>query len=323
MRPVVALVTGVGYIGAQLVRDLLDQGEEVVGLENFFSTRPGQLEALRTHPRFTLLQGSIANPRALRTALERASPRVVYHLAGQSSAHPDAASVHYLERSNLVGPRLLFEALRDRGVEVVVLGSSFRVLGDELPPVVDEAQPYGRVGDLSHLSKIYLEKLAEMLAYQGGPRVVSARLGISYGLSPVMKDDPRFQTAPNRFCAQAAAGERLRVLATRPAGFIHVRDAARALRLAAELPATTPYRVVNAAAEVLTVGEVAQLVRAIGQQRGLAVEIEGEVAASPQRFEVRSTLTNHGFQPQHSMPEALPEVLDFFLARRGAGARAQ
>src|SRR5204862_7123625 len=134
-------------------------------------------------------------------------------------------------------------------------------LGDVLPPRVDDAQPYGRVSDLAHLSKVYLEKLAEMSAWQGGPTAVVVRLGITYGVGPVMKRDPRFQTVPNRFCAQAAAGEPLRVLAARPAGFVHVRDAARALRVAAELPDSTPYRAVNCAPEVLSVADVAGLVR--------------------------------------------------------------
>ena len=205
MRAVPILVTGVGYIGARLALDLLEQGDEVVGLDNLFSTGPGDVAPLMAHPRFSLVRGSVADPRAVRTALDRAAPSVVYHLAGQPSADPSAATAQYTERSNLSGPRVLLDALRERGVRLLVLGSSFKVLGDALPERVDESQPYGRVGDLAHLSKVYQEKLAEMYSWDGGPRVVSVRLGITYGLGPVMKTDPRFQTVPNRFCARAAS----------------------------------------------------------------------------------------------------------------------
>ena len=313
MRAVASLVTGVGYIGARLALDLLDQGDEVVGLENWFSTHPHHLASLLAHPRFRLVRGSIADPAAVRAALDLARPRVVYHLAAQPSAHPQAASAQYTERSNLVGPRVLLEALQGRDIQALVLAGSFKVLGDELPAVVDESQPYGRIGDLAHLSKIYLEKLAEMHAYRGGPRTVSVRLGITYGLGPVMKRDSHFQTVPNLFCARVAAGEPLRVLASRAAGFIHLRDAAGALRSAAVLPAERPYQVANAAAEVYGIGEVASMVQQAAHERGLNARIEGSTELSGARFTVRSCLESSGlFAPRESMREALTELLDYF-----------
>jgi nucleoside-diphosphate-sugar epimerase len=320
MPPVASLVTGVGYIGGQLALDLLDRGEEVVGLENGFSTSPALLHAL-SHPGLTLLRGSAAEPRAIKAALDLARPRVVYHLAAQPSADSSAASAQLTEHANLVGPRVLLQALKSRGVERVVLASSFKVLGDTLPRLVRDTQPYGRVGDLAHLSKIYLEKLAEMFAWRGGPRAVAVRLGITYGLGPLMKHDPRFQTVPNRFCAQAAAGEPLRVLASRPAGFVHVRDAARALLAAADLRMEGPYCAVNCAPEVLAVGEVARLVQKLGAERGLCVRIERDEPRQGVPFSVKSALDSAGFTARETLAASLHEVLDHFLAgERAPGA---
>jgi nucleoside-diphosphate-sugar epimerase len=320
MRAVPILVTGVGYIGARLALDLLEQGHEVVGLDNHFSTSRGDLAPLLAHPRFSLVRGSVADPVAVRDALDRAAPKLVYHLAAQPSADPNAASAQYTERSNLSGPRVLLDALRERDVGLLVLGSSFKVVGDELPECVDESQPYGRVGDLTHLSKIYLEKLAEMYAWRGGPRVVSVRLGIAYGLAPVMKTNPRFQTVPNRFCAAAAAGEVLRVLASRPAAFIHVRDAARALRAACILEPSLPYQVANAAPEVLTVGKVATLVSDVATSRGLKTRVEGRPAETFPLFRVASVLDRIGFTQEEVMATALTEVLDHYLRTASASA---
>ena len=134
------------------------------------------------------------------------------------------------EQSNLVGARLVLEAARERGARVV-FGGSFRVYGDDLDgQTVDEHTPYGRVGDLSHLSKIYVEQLARML----GVPFVSVRLGVTYGLSPIMKTTPAFMTVPNLFCQRAARGEPLRCSKIEPMAFIHVRDAAEALLAAAD-----------------------------------------------------------------------------------------
>src|SRR5207244_13646580 len=128
-------------------------------------------------------------------------------------------------------------------------GGSFREDGDDLTgQTVDEQTPYGRVGDLSHLSKIYVEQLARML----GLPFVSVRLGVTYGLSPIMKTTtttPAFMTVPNLFCQRAADGDALHVLEDRPMAFIHVADAAAALLAAAPLRGEA-WRVVNAGPEV-------------------------------------------------------------------------
>src|SRR6185312_10116894 len=108
-------------------------------------------------------------------------------------------------------------------------------------------------------------QLARML----GVAFVSVRLGVTYGLSPIMKTMPASMTVPNLFCQRAAHGEALRVLEDRPMAFIHVDDAAEALVQAARLSAhDNPWQVCNAAPEVATIGEVARTVQRLLQARG-------------------------------------------------------
>src|SRR3954468_14427632 len=78
MRPVAALVTGVGDIGAPLALALLDRGEGGVGFDNFFSTHPEQLGPLTAHPRFKLVWGSISDGDAVRAVVQDTQPAVVY-----------------------------------------------------------------------------------------------------------------------------------------------------------------------------------------------------------------------------------------------------
>jgi nucleoside-diphosphate-sugar epimerase len=137
------------------------------------------------------------------------------------------------------------------------------------------------------------------------------RLGVTYGLSPIMKTAPSFMTVPNLFCQRAARGEPLNVLEDRPMAFIHVDDAANALLAAATLDGPD-WRVVNAAPEVATIGEVARTVRRLARARGEHVHTAGETATEA-TFDVRSQLT---LQPRWSLASGLGDVLDYFLARR-------
>src|SRR5262249_31403683 len=144
---------------------------------------------------------------------------------------------------------------------------------------VDERTPYGRIGDLSHLSKVYAEKLLEMLAAQHPVPVANVRLGVVYGLGTVMKHDPRFLTVPNLFCRGAVAGAPLRVNpgANRPIGFLHLDDAVQALRLSAAMARTrgSGAEAANAISEVLGIGEVAAIVEQAAAARGLSIQVEG------------------------------------------------
>ena len=143
--------------------------------------------------------------------------------------------------------------------------------------VVDEATPYGRIGDLSHLSKVYAEKLLEMYALTRGLRCLALRFGVVYGLSPVLKTDERFMTAPNKFCRQAARGEPLTVHGggRTLVGWVHVADAARAALAAAGHHGFTGYAPLNVVGEVASLATLAGYVREAGAARGLSVRIDG------------------------------------------------
>jgi nucleoside-diphosphate-sugar epimerase len=311
MPPVAALLTGVGYIGAALLPRLVERHSRVVALDNFYSTpRTDVAAALPAGVEF--FQGDVADPVAVEACFQRAAadgePLTVFHLAAQPSAAAALREPEVTERANLVGARVVLQAARDRAARVVFGGSS-RVYGDELNgQTIDEATPYGRVQDLSHLSKIYVEHLGRML----GGDFASVRLGITYGMSPIMKTTPAFMTVPNVFCQRAARGDVLEVLEDRPLAFVHVDDAVAALLLAAQQP-QGGWQLYNAAPEVATIGQLARTVQQIARQRGRWTRVHG-AAASEATFKVCSRLDALGFQPAHTLADDLQPVLDFFSA---------
>jgi nucleoside-diphosphate-sugar epimerase len=147
-----------------------------------------------------------------------------------------------------------------------------------------------------------------------GVRFVSVRLGITYGLSPIMKTTPAFMTVPNLFCQRAAQGDVLQVLEDRPLAFIHVADAADALLTAADRLTTSKQRweVVNAAPEVATIGDVALTVQRLAQARGAWVRVQG-VTSSEAGFRVTSRLAEDGFAARHTLADGLRDVFDHYV----------
>ncbi|MCA1645533.1 MAG: NAD-dependent epimerase/dehydratase family protein [Chloroflexi bacterium] len=121
------LLTGVGYIGATLVRRLVERGGDalpIVALDNLFSTAPEQIHAILP-PGTQLIEGDVADPRTVARAFDalRGEDVMVYHLAAQPSAAIAARDPQVTERSNVVGARVVLEAAHERQARVVFGGS--------------------------------------------------------------------------------------------------------------------------------------------------------------------------------------------------------
>ncbi|HET8627521.1 MAG TPA: NAD(P)-dependent oxidoreductase [Thermomicrobiales bacterium] len=318
------LVTGLGYLGAALAEDLLRHGERVVGLENGFATDPRALDRLAATG-VEIVAGDVADSAAVERAFGVAPIETVYHYAAQASAHPDAAPADYTERANLQGPRMVLDAMLRHGARTLVYASSFKVYGERPTGLVDERYPYGAFRDLSHLSKVYVEKLLELYAGLHGLRCLALRLGIVHGPGPVFKTDGRFMTAPNRFSLQAARGEPLTVHdgGRTQAGFVHLADATRAALAAVAHEGFAGYTPLNVVGEVASLAALARTVVQAGAARGLAVAVSGLDVATPDEappaFAVASELDALGFRYAHTLGDGVGAALDHFLAGAAAG----
>lgn len=307
------LVTGVGYIGSALAKRLLASGEDVIAVENYFSTPRQAVATLAECSRFTLIEGSITDSSVLERAFRSAKIHTVFHLAAQASARPDAAPVAYTQETNFTGPRMLLDACAAHGVRRVVFASSMRLYRPPLSRRVSERSPI-YAPDLVHLSQMYGELL--LGGYRGrGFTGLSVRMGVVHGVGPVLKTDPRFLAVPQRFCLQAARREPLRA-ATGPASllaFVHLDDVVEGLLRCADLRGGPT--IANLAAEVRTVASVAQAVKAVAEDRGIPVRIQHD--GRPRRYKERqleSALDATGFRPRRRLEDSLGDVLDSYLA---------
>src|SRR5712664_4039692 len=134
------LVTGgTGHLGANLVRRLLDEGQDVRVLER----RGGSGEALAGLD-VEIAWGDLRDPAATRAAVRGC--RRVYHCAAKvSSAEGQQREIY---ACNVLGTRHLLRAALDESVERVVVTGSFSAVGHDPARPSDETVPVDPFGRL-------------------------------------------------------------------------------------------------------------------------------------------------------------------------------
>jgi len=314
-------VTGAaGFIGGHLAEELLRQGHEVVGLDDFSSGKRENAALLARHPSFTLVEGSIADPDAALRAVAGAT--WVFHLAAIPSVPLSVAEPERTNAVNVGGTLNLLEIARKAGVQRVVLACSCAAYGDgpEQPKheglVPRPMSPYAA-------QKIACELYAQTYTRAYGLPCVALRFFNVYG----PRQDPKseYAAAIPRFTTRLLKGQRPIVfgdgLQTRD--FVHISDVVRANLLAATSD-KAPGEVVNVASGVSSslIDLIATLKQVIGSSAaGLEIEHQAPRAgdlreSSADISKARAVL---GYEPRVQLKEGLAGVVEFF---RGVNVKA-
>jgi UDP-glucose 4-epimerase len=131
-----ALVTGGGgFIGSNLVRALLDRGDEVRVLDNFSTGNRGNLEGLDVE----VVEGELRSYERVHNAVR--GTEVVFHLGALGSGPRSVQDPLTSSAVNVEGTLNVLLAARDEGVRRVVYSSSSSVYGTRRDLPVREDQP--------------------------------------------------------------------------------------------------------------------------------------------------------------------------------------
>ena len=219
------LVTGgAGYIGTELVGELARWPDvsEIVIYDNL-SRRNHNLFLAERLPAKSIrfIRGDVLDTRGLKKALDGVG--AVYHLAARVTTPFADADFHGLDQVNHWGTAELSYLLEESPVEHIVYVSSASVYGASEEPVGvgDPTDPKTAYG----ISKLRGEQMLERLG--GRSRLHIVRCANVYGYSRSM----RFDAVINRFLFEAHYSGRITIHGSghQRRGFIHVRNAARAL----------------------------------------------------------------------------------------------
>ena len=122
---------GAGFIGSHLADYLLDEGNEVVCIDNFFSGTRQNILHLLTNPRYVFYQYDLNNRELLNQVFDKEKPDYVFHLAANSDIQASAQNP-IIEYQNTYSTTFnLLEAMRLHNVKKMFFASTSAVYGNK------------------------------------------------------------------------------------------------------------------------------------------------------------------------------------------------
>lgn len=191
------LVTGgAGFLGTALVNQLAKTGHEVRVLDDLTSGDKSHL-----HPDAYFMRGDVHNIPKLWSLLQDVD--CVYHLAARVSVAESILYPRDYNHVNVGGTVSLMEAIRDAGVQRVVLASSGAVYGvQEIQPVPESVIP--QPDSPYAVSKLAAEQYVHTIGALWGIETVALRIFNAYG--PRQNLPVSHAPVVPRFLKQAATG---------------------------------------------------------------------------------------------------------------------
>ena len=159
------LVTGgTGYIGSNTVVKLIENGYDVIIVDNFSNSKPIVLEKLKkiTGKDIKFYEIDICNKRKFKTVFKENKIDAVIHFAGYKAVGESVAQPLKYYRNNIDSTLTLLELMKEYKVKKLVFSSSATVYGDpEELPIRENAKlsvtnPYGA-------TKLYIEGILKDL----------------------------------------------------------------------------------------------------------------------------------------------------------------
>ena len=248
------LVTGgAGFLGSHLVDRLMEAGDEVICLDNYFTGRKANIAKWIGHPRFELIRHDVTEP--IKLEVDR-----IWHLACPASP------IHYqfnpvkTAKTSFLGTYNMLGLARRVGARLL-LASTSEVYGD--PEVHPQPEEYwGSVNPIG-VRSCYDEgkRIAETLCFDyqrmNGVEVRVARIFNTYG-PRMLLDDGR---VVSNFIVQALRGEPLTLYGdgSQTRSFCYVSDLIEGLFRLMNGEHSGPVNLGNP--DEFTIRELAELVR--------------------------------------------------------------
>ena len=161
------LVTGTaGFIGNALALNLLERGDEVVGIDNLnayydVQLKRDRLARLADYRGFTDLRQDLEDRETIASTFRKYAPQRVVNLAAQAGVRYSLTNPHAYISSNIQGFMNILELCRHHGVENLVYASSSSVYG------ANTRMPFSVHHNVDHPVSLYAatKKANELMAH--------------------------------------------------------------------------------------------------------------------------------------------------------------
>lgn len=152
---------GAGYIGSHTCVELLNEGYEVVVVDNLYNSSEKALERVEkiTGKKVTFYKVDLLDKEALNEVFEKESIDSVIHFAGLKAVGESVAKPLEYYHNNMTGTFNLCDVMRNHGVNNIVFSSSATVYGDPAFIPITEECPKGKITNPYGQTKGMLEQV--------------------------------------------------------------------------------------------------------------------------------------------------------------------
>lgn len=300
MSDKVLVTGGCGFIGANLVRMLLDKGQQVIVFDNLSKGNRDYIDGLDV----TFIEGDIRDTAALGAALAGAG-RVV-HLAACGSVVESVEDPQTNFEMNVVGTfNVLNQAVKHHIGKLVFSSTGGALIGDAIPPVNEQSlpkpiSPYGA-------GKLCAEAYCHAFSKSYGINTVCTRFANVYGPYSDHKSG-----VINQFFRKITQGEPLIIYGdgSSTRDYIHVSDLCNGITRAL-LNEDVKNDVIHlASGRETSLRQLADLMIRISGKSDHPVEYRdkrtGEVDRNFARYDYAKKVL--GFEPQYTLEDGLQET---------------
>ncbi|MFB6208906.1 MAG: NAD-dependent epimerase/dehydratase family protein [Candidatus Nanohaloarchaea archaeon] len=309
-----ALVTGgAGFIGSNIVRELLDRDVEVVVLDDLYLGSEDNLEDIADKVDF--VRGSVLDEQKVEQAIDGCD--TVFHQAARSSSPMHNENPAEGARVNIEGFINVIEAGKEEGIEKVVYASTSSMYGSVEPPHREDMGEYPT--NLYTASKMSRELYAEVYSQQTDIHFTGLRYFSVYGPHEMAKGE--YANVLTQFMWKMMNGEKPVIWGdgAQSRDFTFVKDVARANLLAAERNDEIDGDYFN----IGTGGDVDFNTLVEKLNNTLGTDIEPEHIEHPRDNPVMTTRADNsrarkklGWEPEVSLEEGLEKTHDFYSGKR-------
>ena len=156
------LVTGgAGYIGSHTCVELLDEGYDVVIVDNLDNSNRKAVERIEqiTGREVTFYEKDIRDAQALHEIFSLEKPQCVIHFAGLKAVGESVQKPLEYYENNINGTLVMLDAMRKNGCKNIIFSSSATVYGDPAFIPITEECPKGQITNPYGRTKSMLEEI--------------------------------------------------------------------------------------------------------------------------------------------------------------------
>jgi UDP-glucose 4-epimerase len=307
------VITGAGgYIGSRVTKLALDEGHDVVAIDNRYNSQVEEVEGE------DIIDQDIRDIEKLRARFKDVD--VIFHLAAITGIPECEKKEELAYDVNVRGTENVARICRENRIPLV-FPMSMQVFGDvENFPIKEENErkPVNNYG----LTKVISEETIDILSKDAYPAYVFIKSNV-YGSHIINGEEIGKGTVVNYFvnCAQKEEDLTVHSPGTQSKDFIHVKDVARAYidsleTITDEQEGKKSY--VLASEESISIEELAEIIRDKSRELEISdpevriVENPREKDSVVENFDVESNKIKKdlGFDAEHTLKDSIAEMLD-------------